>query len=93
MLKSSFEGETRIFRKDLENIYSTTLSQKNIDGEWEKTYIDVVFKKDVEVQDKKDIKINNAWLKFYKKENGLPKFLIFVNDFNCIDVDENDLPF
>ena len=96
MLRSSFEGETRIFRKDLENgkvISSTTLNQKNTDGEWEKIYIDVVFKKDVEVQDKQDIYINNAWLRFYKRENGLIKFLIFVNDFNYIDTNESDLPF
>ena len=99
MLKSKFEGETRIFRRDLDNgktIYSTTLSQKNIKGEWEQVFIDIKFKKDVDIQDRQDIIINNGWLTFYKKENGLVKFSIFVNDFIEKEKDfvsDGDLPF
>ena len=83
MLKSKFEGKTRIFVREVEGrtIYSTQLSQKNLKGEWENIYINVRFKKDVKIDNETDIQVNNAWLTFYKGEKGKPTYSIFINDF------------
>ena len=86
MLQNSFTGKTRVFRKDFEtrSSYSTTISRKNQQGEYENAYINLQFKKGVYLNNKTDIEVESAWLKFYMSGDK-PVFYIFVNEFSLID--------
>ncbi len=94
MLKTYIEGETMIFRKDFNDraIYSTTLSKKNKDGEWENGFIPVQFRKDVFLHNKTKINIKNAWLTFYKDKENKTVLYIFVNEFEEIEPKNENLP-
>ena len=71
-------GKTMIFRKEYEgkNIYSTNISNKNINGEYTNMYINVQLPKGVEVENKTYIEITKGFLAFYKDKNGLPKIKV-----------------
>lgn len=90
MLKTYIDGETMIFRKDFKDraSYSTTLSKKTKDGEWENGFIPVQFKKDVFVHNKTKINIKNAWLTFYKDKDGKTVPLIFISEFEELEKPE-----
>lgn len=78
--------EEMIFRRDYNGkpSYSLGLSKKKQDGSYEKGYINVNFKKGVELQNQTKIKIKSAWLDFYKKEKAtIPT--IFINDFEIVE--------
>jgi hypothetical protein len=83
MLKTTISGDAMIFRKDFDDrqAYSTTISKKDKEGNYENSYIDVKFKKGVELANKTNIGINNAWLTFYISKEKKPVWQIFVNDF------------
>lgn len=72
-------GDTMIFRSEYG--YSTSISNKNMNGEYEKMYIQVQFPKDVEVENKSKIKIVDGFLSFYKNKEGLPKLKLVIKDF------------
>ena len=82
-MKSTFTGETMIFRKDYEGrqLYSTTIGKKKQDGTYENGYIDVQFKKGVNLADKTKIEVINGWLTFYLNKDKKPVWQIFVNEF------------
>jgi len=94
MLKTYIEGETMIFRKDFNDraTYSTTLSKKNKDGEWENGFIPVQFRKDVFLHNKTKINVKNAWLTFYKDKENKTVLYIFVNEFEEIEPKTDNLP-
>ena len=86
-----------IFRRDNDygSFYSIGLSKKNEDGSYENGYLDVRFKKGIELENKTKININESWLSFYKKNNGeydttVP--YIFINDFEIVDGDSEETP-
>lgn len=83
--------ETRIFRKEINGFttYSTSISNKNVEGQWEKMYIPVNFPKGTEIENGTDINIKDGFLSFYKSKDGLPKVRIVVIDF---DYKENFIP-
>jgi len=67
-MKLTEDKKVRIFRKDRDTknggtfaTYSMGVSSKNQDGSYIKGYIDCCFKKGVEVANKTDIKITNAF--------------------------------
>ena len=64
--------------------YSTTISHKNINGEFENAFINVRFKKNVDVENKQQIIIKDAWLDFYQSKEGKNVFYIFINDFDKV---------
>lgn len=64
--------------------YSTTISHKNVDGEYENAFINVRFKKNVDVENKQQILIKDAWLDFYQSKDGKNVFYIFVNNFDKV---------
>ena len=64
--------------------YSTTISHKNQDGEYENSFINVRFKKNVDVENKQQIIIKDAWLDFYQSKDGKNVFYIFINDFDKV---------
>lgn len=89
-MKSQFTGETMIFRNDDKGfpIYKTSLGSKNAQGEWDNAYIDVKFKKGVEVGNKQKINIINGFLSFRKWGKDGKNFTtweIVVTDFESDD--------
>lgn len=102
MIKSVFTGQAMVFAKEYEGrtYYSTSIGQKNQDGNYENAYIDLKFKKGVEVPNKAKIEIKNGWLKFRMKDKK-PVWEIFVSEFETEDsipegfmaVDDSDCPF
>lgn len=64
--------------------YSTTISYKNVDGEYKNAFINVKFKKNVDVENKQQIIVKNAWLDFYQSKDGRNVFFLFINDFDKV---------
>lgn len=86
MLKTNITGETMIFKNN-NGFYSTTISKKKQDGSYDNAYINVGFKKDVDVENKTLINIKNGWLTFdkYEKDGKTNTYLkIFVNEFDVV---------
>ena len=78
-------GETLIFRNEFG--YSTSISRKNQDGEYEKMYLSVQLPKGVELENKTMIEITKGFLSFYKTKEGLSKLKIVVMEYTT-DADE-----
>lgn len=76
-----------IFRNEKEGrvFFSTTVSHKDIDGNYQNAFINVQFKKNVKVPIKQLIIIKEAWLDFYKTKDGKDVFNIFINDFDKVE--------
>jgi hypothetical protein len=85
--------------------YSTTISKKNEDGEYENMFIPVKFKGGAGVPNKTKINIQDGFMSFYKNNTGLEKVQIivmnydvklpaeeFTNQFGGL-VTDKDLPF
>ena len=95
-----------VFRKDSDTriSYQIGLSRRTADGSWQNGYIMAQFNKDVELQNKEKIVLDNAILDFYvNTENRTVPFIrVFEfskienentdGDFITVD-DEEDLPF
>lgn len=71
-------GKTMIFKKEYEgkNLYSTNISNKDINGEYTNMYVSVQLPKGVEVENKTYIEITRGFLSYFKDKNGLPKIKI-----------------
>ena len=78
--------EEMIFRqdKDGKRFYSIGLSRKDQNGNFINGYMAVVFKKDVELENKTKIKIKEAWLGFNVKDKKTYPH-IFINDFEVVE--------
>ena len=94
-------GNICVFKND-KGYYSTGISNKLMDGSYENAYLQVQFKKGTELNNKDRIIINNAFLSFYKNQEGKPVYKIVVTDFQkegdakepeCGYDDSNSLPF
>lgn len=72
-------GKTMIFKSQYG--YSTTISKKNQDGEYERMYVSVQLPKNIELENKAMIEITNGFLSFYNTKDGLPKIKIVVIEF------------
>lgn len=74
-----------IFRKGLENrvIYSMGLSKKKQDGTYENGYMNVVFNKDVQLDNKTQIMIKKAWLDFFVKDKKTYPY-IRISEFEIV---------
>lgn len=93
MLRSTFTGETMIFKND-KGFYSTSISKKirnadGTDGGYDNAYLNVNFTKKVDIPNQTKINITNGWLSFNKfkdKEgNNRTTFNIVVSDFTPVD--------
>lgn len=76
-------GKTMIFRNDYG--YSTTISNKNQEGQYDKMYLTVQFLKGVELENKTLINIKDGFLSFYKTKVGLSKVKIVVKDYEIAE--------
>lgn len=72
-------GKTMIFKSQYG--YSTTISNKKQDGEYERMYVSVQLPKNIELENKTVIEITNGFLSFYNTKDGLPKIKIVVREF------------
>lgn len=72
-------GKTMIFKSQYG--YSTTISKKNQDGEYERMYVSIQLPKNMELENKTVIEITNGFLSFYNTKDGLPKIKIVVREF------------
>ena len=89
-------GKTLIFKNDYG--YTTTISKKNQNGEYERMYISVQLPKGIELENKTMIDINKGFLSFYKNKQGLSQIKLVVMEYqteNEIQDNDyiNDLPF
>ena len=92
--------EVMIFKND-KGYYSIGLSRKDRNGEYYHAYFPCQFKKDVNVDNKTKIKIKNAFMSFYNKDDK-QVFYLMVLDFQEIEnknvyelksEEESNLPF
>lgn len=81
-----------IFRRDTDygTSYMIGMSKKKQDGNYENAYFPVQFKKEVELKNKTNIYIKDAWLTFYKTKDMKTIFYIFINDFNTVHDEANE---
>lgn len=88
-------GKTMIFKSEYG--YSTTISSKNQNGEYERMYVQVQLPRGIELENKSFIEITKGFITFYKDKNGVakPKFVIieFNTDYSIEPIEQNDLPF
>ena len=78
-----------IYRKEFGDkvIYSTRISKKDKEGNYQNAFIPVQFKKDINVEDRSKIKILNGWLDFYINKDNKPVFSIFISQFSTEEGD------
>ena len=83
--------EEMIFKNEYNDkpFYTIGLSKKDKNGNYINGYMNVNFKKGVELENKTKIKIKNAWLDFYKSDvKTIP--VIFISDFEIISDNKKD---
>ena len=96
-------GDNIMVFKNEKGQYSTSISNKLLDGTYQNVYIQVQFKKGVELENKTRINIKDSFLSFFKTQEGNVVYKIVVLDFEQYgDVKEeefantqpgDDLPF
>lgn len=76
-------GDVRIFKKELngKELYSTTISSKNQNGEWDRMYLSVQLPRNVILENNTDINITKGFLSFYKTNEGLPRIKVVIQEF------------
>jgi len=97
----NISGKCKLFRNDYENgiSYSTTISNKNIEGKYENMYVTVQMPKGTNLENKTTIDITNGFLSNYKDKNGLMKIKLVVLDYDIepeekpSEYTQDDLPF
>jgi len=77
-------GDAMVFAKDFDGrkAYSIGISKKKENGEYEKAYFPVQFKKDVVVENMTKIDITNAWFSFFTAKDGTKKPYLFIGEFD-----------
>lgn len=80
-------GKTMIFKSEYG--YSTAISNKNQEGQYDKMYLQVQLPKGVELENKTMIEIQNGFMSFYKTKEGLPKLKLVIMEFTT---ENNELP-
>ncbi len=83
MVKSSFTGKGRIYRKNTDwgAKYTIQMSKKDKDNNWAQAYMPISFKKGIELQDRQDIELVRCWLDFYLKRDGTAVWQLFCLEF------------
>lgn len=76
-------GLCKVFKKIVNDkeLYSTSISNKNQEGQWDKMYISVQLPKNVVLENGTDINITKGFLSFYKTNDGLLKIKIVIQEF------------
>ena len=69
----NISGKSKIWRKEMngKNYYSTTISNKDMNGNWVNTYIPVQLPKDRELNNGTDIEIVKGFLSIYGQDKKI----------------------
>ena len=94
----SFENK-KVYRKDFDNgtRYSMQISKKDMQGNYQNTFIELKFKKDVVIDNETFID-GKGWLSFYFDKNNKPVYYAFINEYKILNnqnnyqVKTNDIP-
>ena len=80
----NISGKAKIWRKEMNgnNYYSTTISNKNMNGNWVNTYIPVQLPKDRELNNGTDIEIVKGFLSIYGQDK---KIKAVVQEYQIIN--------
>lgn len=82
------ENEEIIIFKNDKGFYSIGLSRKDRNGEYFYGYFPCQFKKDVVLESKTRIRIRNAFMSFYLKDDKTMPY-IMITDFDIVEKKEN----
>lgn len=76
-------GKLRVFKKEYEGkeLYSTTISRKDENGNYENLYLSLQIPKDVVLENNSTINVTKGFLSFYKTKQGLSKIKAVVQEF------------
>lgn len=80
----NISGKAKIWRKEMNgnNYYSTTISNKDMNGNWVNTYIPVQLPKDRELNNGTDIEIVKGFLSIYGQDK---KIKAVVQEYQIIN--------
>lgn len=83
-------GEIKIFRKEIngKTLYSTSLTNKNVDGTYENMYISCSLPKGVELDNNTKITVTKGFLSFYRNKNGLAQVKAVIQDFEGVSIQQ-----
>ena len=83
----NISGKCTIYAKEFNGkaLYSTKISQKNINGEWESMFINVQFPKNTSISDKTKIEVTKGFEGFYKDKNGLSHIKYVIQEYTTED--------
>lgn len=88
----NISGKAKIWRKEMngKNYYSTTISNKDMNGNWVNTYIPVQLPKDRELNNGTDIEIVKGFLSIYGQDK---KIKAVIQEYQIINENtpQNDL--
>lgn len=86
-IKSDKDRSEMVFRNEYKGkpSYSIGLSKKDKDGNYTNGYIKANFKEGTEINNKARIKINSAFLSFYKDDKDKTIPTIYVSDFEIVE--------
>lgn len=95
----NINGKTTIYKNQYG--YTTSISNKKEDGTYENMFIQVNFKKGVEVEHKTKIDVKNGFMSFYTNKNEQQILKLIITEFDIVDdstfltIDDSDtdLPF
>ena len=76
-------GTIKVFKKEYEGkeLYSTSLTNKNIDGTYENMYISCQLPKGVRLENNIKINIIKGFMSFYRNKSGLAQPKLVVQEF------------
>lgn len=75
----NISGEIMVFKNEYG--YSTSISNKNQNGEYDKMYLNVQLPRGVELENRTKINITKGFLSFYKNKQGLPQIKVVVMEY------------
>lgn len=82
------ENEEVMIFKNSQGYYSIGLSRKDRNGKYFNGYFPCQFKKDVVLENRTRIKIKNAFMSFYLKDEKTMPYIMIV-DFSIVNKEEN----
>ena len=96
MIRTEITGETKVWRNDDKGFaqYTTSIGKKNQEGNYDNAYIEVKFKKGVNIENGTVINIAKGFLTFRQYEKDNKKFTVWqimVLDFDTEYMD-SDVP-
>ena len=79
-------GELKIFKKEIngKTLYSTSLTNKNIDGTYENMYIAAQLPRGITLENNTKINVTRGFISFYRSKTGLAQPKVVIQEFEAI---------